>query len=243
MSPVNETSSSGNFLSVRVTEEWLNDFSEQVGSLVVVLTALSKLDDFRPHTLVSEALDNCAALQELLNTLPVSGGQVPALLVAAAAHQWQQPEIGQIDGPVQPELSSPWVPLALGDSFPEFQANQEDELPAIDAVRLEEKWNHDVARVLEAVQRFRARAEGDLRELQMLSVGHDWARLARLAGVLKDAAVQVSATRIVVDAAALEAAARVGCRHDVDLTLDALKADLRACTKQADEWPAIGVVG
>jgi hypothetical protein len=29
----------------------------------------------------------------------------------------------------------------------------------------------------------------------------------------------------------------------VDLTLDALKADLRACTKQADEWPAIGVVG
>jgi hypothetical protein len=48
---------------------------------------------------------------------------------------------------------------------------------------------------------------------------------------------------MVVDAAALQGAARVGCRNDVDLALDALRADLRACTQQIEDWLVTGIVG
>ena len=124
----------------------------------------------------------------------------------------------------------------LGDSYPEIAHEVSDSLPTVDKNQLEERCQNDRNVALNLLQKFRFRAEGDLRELELLSVGHDWLRLARLAGVLKDAASNVSAYRIVVDAAALQGAARIGCRNDVDLALDALRADLRDCSAQLAEW-------
>ncbi len=239
MRSVPEVHSHEHSLAVVVSEHWLDEFCEHVGSLSAVLQALSKLEDRRPHTLVSEALDNCAALQDLMNFIPVWSGPVPAQVQTSHAPASTLPQ------PLKPqrndeafscEWSSPWVPL--GDSFPEFQHKDEDQLPVVDREQLEENWNHDAEQAVQVLQKFRHRADADLRELQLLSVGRDWTRLSRLAGALKDAAVHVSATRIVVDAAALQGAARIGCRNDVDLALDALKADLRACAKLVDEWLA-----
>lgn len=243
MNLTNAHSQGEHSLAVAVTDHWLDEFCEHVGSLGAILQVLSGLDDHRPHTLVAEAMYNCTLLQSLLNRIPVSGGHVSVHSQAEFHVATSNSSQSEVEEPSQSELSSCWVPLPQGDSFPEFEANLDEQLPDIDATRLEEHWGHDADRLHDALRRFRDRAEGDLRELQMLSVGHDWTRLSRLAGALKDAAALVSATRVVVDAAALQCAARGGCRNDVDVALDALKADLRACAKQVDEWPAPGVVG
>jgi HPt (histidine-containing phosphotransfer) domain-containing protein len=236
MRSVPEVPSHENMLAVVVSEHWLDAFCEQVGSLSAVLQALAKLNDHRPHTLVAEALDTCAALQDLMNVIPVWSGPVPPQ--AQAAHAPVSAGAPPSDEAFTCDWSSPWVPLPLGDSFPEFQHRDEDQLPVVDRAQLAGNWDHDAEQAVQLLQNFRQRADADLRELQLLSVGRDWTRLSRLAGALKDAAAHVSATRIVVDAAALQGAARIGCRHDVDLALDALKADVRACAKLVDEWLA-----
>jgi hypothetical protein len=239
MRPASEFHSSEASLAVVVEEHWLDTFCEHVGSLSAVLQALSKLDDHRPHTLVSEALENCSALQDLMNVIPVWGGAMPACGRAAASEARVPSPKAKSDEPADCDWLSPWVPLPLGDSFPELQHCDEEQLPVVNREQLEAHWDHNRDQAVQVLQRFRHRADADLRELQLLSVGRDWTRLSRLACALKDAAAHVSATRIFVDAAALQGAARVGCRNDVDLALDALKADLRACAKLVDEWLAV----
>lgn len=231
--------SSSEFLSVDhsvavvVSDHWLDDFTEHAGSLCAVLQALSRVQgNDRPHTLVTEALDNCATLQDLLNHIPVWGGRVGPMVSESCQTVDQSP--------VRFELEQ--FALSQGDSFPEFAHEEEQSLPVIDAAGLEECCGPDVDRMLRQVRNFRDRTEGDIRQLEMLSIGREWSRLSRLAGMLKTSAAQVSAVRIVVDAAALQGAARVGCRNDVDLALEALKADLRACSQQVESWLAAGTL-
>lgn len=218
-------------LAIVVNEHWLDQFCEQVGSLCAVLQSLSRIPGHdRPHTLAREALDNCAALQDLLNAIPVWGGQVSS---AAPLANWKPTATAHTSA----EWDEEPAVHELGDSYPEFSIAEEiDQLPAIDQNLLEENCQHDADEMRQVLQRFCQRSEGDLRQLEMLSVGHDWMRLSRLAGVLKDSAARVSASRIVVDAAALQGAARIGCRNDADLALDALRADLRECVKQVEDW-------
>lgn len=222
---------------VLVTDQWVDEFCEHVGSLCAVLQALSRVEGTdRPPALIVEALNDCATLQDLLNAIPIWGGPVAsgsaALPYIAAGHVVTPPKTM----PSQVVDLSDVIASDMGDSFPEFRVEQDDTLPAVDKSRLEERCLYDAEVMLNLLQQFRLRAEGDVRELELLSVGHDWTRLSRLAGVLKNAAGQVSADRIVVDAAALQGAARIGCRNDVDLALDALRADLRACASLVAEW-------
>lgn len=229
-------------LSVLVTDQWVDDFCEHVGSLCAVLQALLRVEGTdRPPALILEALNDCASLQQLLNAIPVWGGQIvshSARSAITAGRVASPPKVATTPSAVLTDLSV----SSLGDSFPELAGVQDDALPAVDQSSLEERCQHDVDDMLNLLRNFRFRAEGDLRELELLSVGHDWSRLSRLAGVLKDSAGQVSAYRIVVDAAALQGAARIGCRNDVDLALDALRTDLRACAVQVEEWQAKGMV-
>lgn len=230
-------------LAIVVNEQWLDQFCEQVGSLCAVLQSLSKIPGHdRPHTLAREALDNCASLQDLLNAIPVWGGQVSA---AVPAVQWNP---STAERPV-----SGWNPSAgetpiddllseLGDNFPEIDHHPDDQLPSVDHEALHDLYQQPLEETRQLLQRFCERSEGDLRQLELLSVGHDWTRLSRLAGVLKDSAAHVSAARIVVDAAALQGAARVGCRNDVELALGALRADLRDCVHQVETWCATETV-
>lgn len=224
-------------LAIVVSEHWLDQFCEHVGSLCAVLQALSRIPGHdRPHTLASEALENCASLQDLLNAIPVWGGAAATATPVSGwlSRQTQRQTIGKTVP--HGNASDVAVTSDLGDSFPEFVSASDDQLPAINEQALEEICRHDPEEMRNVLQRFCQRSEGDLRQLEMLSVGHDWIRLSRLAGVLKDSAARVWASRIVVDAAALQGAARIGCRNDVDLALGALRSDLRDCVKQAEAY-------
>jgi hypothetical protein len=227
-------SSEDHSVAIVVSDHWLDEFCEHVGSLCAVLQALTRIQgNDRPHTLVTEALDNCATLQDLLNHIPVWGGRVcppPSGNDRSGAFEPVQREPQSFDGP-------------QGDSFPEFATDEELSLPAIDAAGLEECCGPEIERMIRLVRNFRERAEGDVRQLELLSIGREWTRLSRLAGLLKSSAAQVSAARVVVDAAALEGAARVGCRNDVELALDALKSDLHACSQQVETWLSAGAIG
>lgn len=228
---------SENSLAIVVSEHWLDQFCEQVGSLCAVLQSLSKIPGHdRPHTLASEALENCAALQDLLNAIPVWGGHVAPAISAVGWHSARQDH--RSSGSTSPDhvIKSDSMTNELGDSFPEIVFLEEDQLPAVDQLALKESCGLNAAEMRQVLQRFCQRSDGDLRQLELLSVGHDWTRLARLAGVLKVAAAHVSAAKIVVDAAALQGAARAGCRNDVDLALNALRADLRDCVRQVEAW-------
>jgi hypothetical protein len=219
-------------LAVLVSDLWLDEFCEHVGSLCAALKALSRTtNDEGPSEFVADALEHCESLQKLLNTIPVWAGFVPPFVVESTGERDASRGPSKFRRCVQPH--PPFD--VLGDSFPEFASADEEPLVSIDKERLEERFEYDVTHMVDVLQKFRIRADGDLRQLELLSVGHDWTRLARLAGALKDAAAHVSAYRIVVDAAALQGAARVGCRNDVDLALDALRADLRDCARHVDE--------
>ncbi|MFO0919783.1 MAG: hypothetical protein U0872_15905 [Planctomycetaceae bacterium] len=126
-----------------------------------------------------------------------------------------------MDTPYQPELS--------GDNFPVFAAEEDDQVPSF----AEDRLAAEADRVPSVrLQSFHRQALGDLQEIELLTIGRDWFRVARLAAGLKSAAAHVSAYRLVADAAALEAAAQAGRHHDIDLALDALRADLRACARE-----------
>ncbi len=205
-------------IALVVSEQWFDEICEQVGSLHAVLQALTRLPGFdRPHTLVSEAIDNCGDLQTLLNQVPVWGGW------AGSAIRFSQHAVSQT------EVTEP-------DAACETYDDVEDVVPLIDAGCLEERCGRDVDEMIRMLRQFRERAEGDVRQLELLSIGHDWTRLARLAGMLKNSATRVSAVRVVADAAALQGAARVGCRHDVEHALHAIREDLNRCGEQAEEW-------
>jgi hypothetical protein len=213
-------------LAVLVSEQWLDEFCEHVGSLCAVLQAVARGGS---HELISEALENCAQLQDLLNVIPVWAGPVSHPSVNRSSVLPDRSECPRTDAPFSPS----W---ALGDCFPELAIDDELTLPSVDRSRLEESYGSNAEEMLARLQRFRWRADGDLRQLELLSIGHDWMRLSRLAGALKDAAARVSAYRIVVDAAALQGAARVGCRNDVELALEALRSDLTECAREVDRW-------
>jgi|GEM_PF-4243134 len=230
MLPHTPQSTAQDSVSVVVSDQWLDEFCEQVGSLCAVMQALSRIQgNDRPHTLVAEALDNCGALQDLLNVIPVWGGYVAATPRDSHAAYLSDTLLGD-------ERQS------LGDSDSEYAAIEETSLPVLDPSWLTEWGSESTEQIIRRVQNFQERADGDVRQLELLSIGSDWPRLSRLAGVLKTSAGHVSAARIVVDAAALQGAARAACRGDVELALDALKTDLRACAAQVEEWLSTGVI-
>lgn len=239
-SAVTDISAQQEGVAVLVSDHWVNDFCDHVGSLSAVLQALSRVEGTdRPPALILEALDDCSALQKLLNAIPVWGGHVHLSTLREPITAGRVPNTNHDVAAHAQEDSSDDV----GDNFPEITAEPIDTLPAVDQISLEERCQNDVNCMVDLLERFRFRAEGDLRELELLSVGHDWNRLSRMAGVLKDAAGNVSAYRIVVDAAALQGAARIGCRNDVDLALDALRADVKDCSRQIAEWQANRAAG
>ncbi len=206
---------------VVVPEIWMDECCGQVGLLHTLLRVLSGMDlPGEAHGLVADALNCCDNLQELLNSVPLADSHSGSLPPATSEinHSFD------VETPFQPELA--------GDNFPVFAMEEDDQVPSFGEDRI---FAEDDQEPSVRLHEFHQQALGDLQEIELLSIGRDWFRVARLASGLKSAAAHVSAYRIVADAAALEAAAHAGRHHDIDLALDALRADLRACAREIND--------
>ena len=141
-------------LSVLVTDHWVDDFCEHVGSLCAVLQALLRVEGTdRPPALILEALKDCASLQDLLNAIPVWGGQVVSHSARSAITAGRVAHSPRVATPPSAVLANLNV-SSLGDSFPELAAVQDDALPAVDQGSLEERCQHDVDDMLKLLRKF-----------------------------------------------------------------------------------------
>lgn len=222
MPPVESTVNAEHEQLIAIPEIWLDECCGQVGLLHTLLNVLSGIEQAEEtRGLIVDALDCCDSLRQLLNSIPVSASAGVAATTQATGSATSKMFERIIEIPFEPEMS--------GDNFPVFTMEIEDELPSFAEDRFEFE---DESSQWDRLNQFHKQALGDLQELELLSIGHNWSRIARLAAGLKAAATHVSAYRLIVDAAALEAAAQAGQHHDVDLALEALRADLRACSRQ-----------